>query len=521
MTSQNQWKKIFLVLALLAACLAIPAASWAAARETTLVIIHTNDLHGHLKPHIYKRISEDREVGGAAYLAALIEKIRQEYPGQTLLLDAGDVAQGTPISNAFFGEPTFQVMNYLKYDAVTLGNHEFDWKLPALLKMVREAQYPVLSANIVRADSPGRHIEGVKPFIIKEVNGVRVGILGLTTVKTPFQTTDTGITKELKFLDPVATAREYIPIMKNQGASFIVLLSHLGFDQDRDLAQRVRGIDVIVGGHGHTELQDPVKVEKTIILQAGSYGHYVGKLVLGLDPVTREIRSYNEKDGLILVDPAKLTPDPNVLRIVRKYDSRIQAEMSRVIGSSMGDITRRRSDDSFDMGMGNLICDALVSQMGSDAAILNNGGIRSDIYRGDITLESIYNALPFENYVVAFDISGKSLKNTLEVAFAGVGCQVSGITFDVDMNKPEGSRISNVMVKGEALEPGRTYRLATVDFLLRGGDNYVFEGTSNLYLGPVIRSALADYIKGRKNLSPPPLGRTRKIDSSKDKSKTK
>ncbi len=477
----------------------------------TLVIAHTNDMHGHLKPHKSKN-SPDKLIGGMAYLAGAVRDLREEYPGKVLLLDAGDMAQGTPISNIFRGIPVIEIMNVMKYDATTVGNHEFDWEIPALMKMIREADFPFISANILRKSNPNLLMAGVKPYVIREVNGVRIGIIGLSTPDTP-QTTSSKNLGHLIFEDPETILRRYIPRMKQEGASIIIVLAHLGHDHERKLAERVRGIDVIIGGHSHTLPDDTGPLEGVIVTQAGAYAQYLGVLKLKLDPVTKSIVSYNRGNTHIPIGPGLTEPHRDVQRIIEKYDGQIHAKMSQVITRADEDITRKTTGDSLDNPLGNIITDSMRKKTGSQIAFLNSTGIRSDFYQGDITLEHIYQVVPFENHLVTMDIKGSALKKVLEHALTVNGCQVSGITMEGDYSRPEGDRFTTITIGNKPLNPDATYRLTTVDFLFDGGDGYVFQEAQNLKYDVVIRDALREYLNRKESITPGRTGRIRLINN--------
>lgn len=475
----------------------------------TLVIIHTNDLHGRLRPHMNKRISRDKPVGGMPYIASIINNIRRQHPGKTLLLDGGDVAQGSPVSNKFKGVSAIEAMNALHYDAATVGNHEFDWEISGLLKMMAKSNFPWLGANIIRTRYPRLLMRGLKPYVIKEVNGVRVGILGLTTPDTP---TTTGGQKlgSIKFASPKKTALKYIPEMKRKGASLIVVLSHLGIGDDIKLAERVGSIDVIVGAHSHSAMKYPKKVRNTIIVQAGAYGSYVGVLKLKISPKTKMIKSYTAKGALIPVTHDNVKPDPEVMKIVQKYGRIIDKEMGEVVGVAAGDIEKKKKRGRTDTCLGNLITDAMRDYTGADAAILNFGGIRANIYKGNITLETLHTVLPFKNMVVGMDIPGKNLKDVLERRVWGGGvAQVSGLEYKLDLTKKIGQRVSDLKINGKPYQTDKIYRLATVDFLLSGGDKYKFKQYSNVKVHPVIRDVLKAYVKKLKAVNPPETGRVK------------
>ncbi|MCE1246134.1 MAG: 5'-nucleotidase C-terminal domain-containing protein [Firmicutes bacterium] len=466
-----------------------------------LVILHTNDFHGNLKPLKDKKLDPEGEVGGSAYIAPMIAKVRAENKGNVLLLDAGDIAQGTPVSNYFKGVPVVEVMNYLKYDAMTIGNHEFDWRLPALQAMAKTAKFPILCANIVYEKTPAKAIFDLKPYMIKKVGGLKVGIIGLTTPETP-KVTKVENVKGVKFLDPVATANKYIPQMKKEGADIIVALTHLGVDDDKVLAEKAKGIDIIVGGHSHTELMTPVKVGNTVILQTKSYGRFLGKMELTYDKKAKKIVTITEQNELIPTLHKDITPDPAVVAIIEKYNKQIAPVMEKEVGEAKIDLVRTTGKDHADSVMADLICDSMKANTNADVCIYNPGGVRSDIVKGIIKMEDIFKVLPFDNWLVTFNLTGADILKVLEHGAKGHGsAQVAGMTFTIDYSKPEGSRVSEVMVAGKPLDPAATYRVATIDFLYTGGDGFDFKKATDVKYGDFARDVLAEYVKEHSPIS--------------------
>ncbi|MCD4784437.1 MAG: bifunctional metallophosphatase/5'-nucleotidase [Candidatus Eremiobacteraeota bacterium] len=476
-----------------------------------LVILHTNDVHGQLKSLRDKRMSKDSKVGGSAYLSTLINDLRKKYKGHVLLLDAGDIAQGTPVSNHFKGIPVVDVMNYMKYDVMTIGNHEFDWRQPALKAMIDRAKFPVVCANIVYKKDPSKTIHNVKPYVIKKVGDIKVGILGLCTPYTVTITKKENV-KGLLFLNVAKTSKKYIPIMKKEGANIIIALTHLGIEDDIKLAKAVKGIDVIVGGHSHSKLKDPKKVGNTLIVQAKSKGRYLGKLELRYCMGHKRIKSYSEKDVLIPIVNSKLKADEKVLGIIDKYEKEIAPMMRKVVGKTELDLTKATGKDHKDSVLGNLICDAMIDKSGADVSIYNPGGIRAEVYAGDITVENMITVLPFDNWLVTCDLRGKELVEIFEHAASRKGsAQVSGITFEIDYSKPKGKRLSNVKIAGKPIDKNKIYTITTIDFLFTRGDGYDFKAAKNVKYGDHIRDVVTEYVRKKSPLRIKPDKRIKSV----------
>ncbi len=462
--------------------------------ETSLTILHVNDTHGHITPYLDKSVDPERPVGGAEYLAKMIERERAANPDGTILLSAGDMFQGTPVSNLFHGKPVIEIMNYLRYDAMALGNHEFDWGQDVLHSIISSASFPVVSANVFK--SGGRLITGVKSHVILKRKGVRIAVIGITTPDT-YYTTKPGNLSGLTFAPPEKVLPAIIKRVRAQGASIVIALTHDGLDADRELARQVRGIDIIVGGHSHTAIKDPVMESGTVIVQAGSNGIYLGVLNIAFDRAKKKISGYSHKDELRLVSPASGAQlDPNVARIVDKYEAQVKTEFSRVIGTATADLTRGSISES---NLGDIVTDAMREASGAQIAFQNGGGIRADIPKGPITLETVFTALPFDDDLVTMDLTGEQIGELLEKSVLSENMlQVSGIRIVYDLSKPEGAKAASIEAAGKPLEARATYRVVTNDFLASGGNRFnIFKKGRNISVGPPLRDAVVDYI--RKN----------------------
>lgn len=470
-----------------------------------ITILHMNDFHGHMLPYIDKTLKINTPVGGAARISWMIQKVRSRNPDGTILLSAGDMFQGTPLSNIFEGQPVIEFMNAVRFDAMALGNHEFDWGMETLSRLSLAAEFPFLSANVIEPSS--QFLSNIKPYVIVNRKGIRFAVIGLTTPDTAW-TTRPEVVKGVRFSAPQDILPTVIDKVKTEGANFIIVLSHLGLDVDRQLASAVSGIDLIVGGHSHTAVTDPVKVNHALIVQAGYYGAYLGVLQLSIDPETLKTVSYTEKDELEIVYSGPGEPvDPNVGRIVDLYNDQIRSEMSKVIGESSVDLQQRPYEES---NLGNMICDALKEDSRADLAFFNGGGIRADIPKGKIILEQIYTTLPFDNVVVTMDLTGEQILQLLEqnAGMENKILQCSGLRVHYDMSRPFGSRVTGALVGDQPIRSGMNYRVATNDFLAAGGDHFtVFQQGTNLTYGKLIRDVVVLYLKTHCPVHPSIEGR--------------
>lgn len=494
-------KKSFRALFLIALFFYVPAGLAAQAPvKVPITILHLNDMHGHLLPFTDKSVSEGTEVGGAAYLAEMIRQERAENPEGTLLLSAGDMFQGTPLSNVFNGQPVIEVMNYLKFDGMALGNHEFDWGRTVLSSLMASAAFPFLSSNIV--DKDGKCLAGVKPYVILERKGVKVAVIGVTTPDTVYSTKP-GNVSDLLFLDPAEAVAKEIEEVRRHGADFVVVLSHLGLDADRRLANTVPGIHVIVGGHSHTVITEPVWEGETLIVQAGYYGLYLGVLEIEVDTSTGKISRSRAGGTLRNVVAGPGAPkDEYVIEMVEKYSSRLKGEFDKVVGETAVDLLR---DPSGESNIGNLLTDAMREASGSQIAFQNGGGIRADIPKGPISLEEIYTLLPFDNVLVTMNLTGAQLMQILERnALLDVRVlQVSGMEIGYDLTRPPGSRVVRASVGKEPLELQQVYTVSTNDFLAAGGDRFVtFREGTNFKMGEDLRNIVISYLQRHSPVNP-------------------
>ncbi|MCI0636073.1 MAG: metallophosphoesterase, partial [Actinobacteria bacterium] len=326
-----------------------------------LTILYFNDLHGHLVP--FTREGDTTAVGGAARMATMIRRVRAENepPGQpTLLLNGGDVFQGTPLSSVFKGEPDFAFMNMVGVDAMVLGNHEFDFGIEVLESRMREARFPILAAN-VRRKSGGTPF--AQPYVLRRLsNGVRVAIFGLLTDDTP-ETTDPINVTPLTFVDPLVTAASYVPALRDS-ADLILVVSHMGVQTDRLLADEFEDIDVIVGGHDQLLIRRPMEQDDVLVTQAEGYGLYLGRLDLEVDGDEVELLA----DTLYPIT-ADVPDDPQVAELVDAYERRLDAELGRPMGELATALEGRREVVRTRVSnFGTLLTTLMLEQTGADLA---------------------------------------------------------------------------------------------------------------------------------------------------------
>lgn len=459
-----------------------------------VVIVHQNDFHGRLEPIDI----EGNSVGGLARIATLVEEIRLQHPGSVLWLDGGDTWHGTPLANLFTGSPVVEAFNEAGLDGMVLGNHDFNFGQAVLADRIAEASFAVLSANTVRADD---HVPPVLPSAFFSVGGLRVAVLGLTTPRTA-TSNHPGALAGLHFLDPVEVAAAAVPRLREE-ADLVILLTHLGYEVDLEIAARVPGIDVIVGGHTHTALPEAVLVGDTLIVQAGEHGRYLGVLELTLD----EGRVVAHNSRLIPVSEA-VPPHPRVQAVIESWAARIPELLEVEVGYTEVDLggeeleTRRR-----ETALSNLIADSMRLETGADIAFVNGGAVRSFIPAGPIRMGHVLTVLPFGGPLVGFYLTGAEILDVLEHGVSryplqwGGFLQVSGVTFAFDPDRPAGERLVDVRIGGEPVDLFRTYKVVVNDFLAAGGNDHVILSRARLWFGSErgdglgIQEALANYLR--------------------------
>lgn len=481
-------------------------------------ILHVNDFHGFA--NAYKPYGSQEEQGGLAYLAGRIDDLRAEKP--TLLLAAGDMIQGNNWANLFRGKSSIEAMNAMKFDAMVVGNHEFDFGQAVLKERIQEAAFPFLGADV-------EGLNALKPYIIKNVGGLSIAVIGVVTDDTPTSTHPKNVSG-LNFYSPVDTINKYVRALRDKN-DLIVVLSHTGFKADLDLAKKVEGIDVIVGGHSHTKVAKPAVVGKTYIVQAFEHGKALGVLDLTV------------KNGSIVQADGRLEPispagkeNKTVGAIVAKYQQKVDSFMNETVGEAPVDLDGIHVRQQ-ETNLGNLITDIIRKESGADAAIINGGTIRTSIRKGRITVSDVYAVVPFDNYIVAIKLTGQQIRDTLEHGVSGIEeeqgrfPQISGLAFTYNRLAPVGSRVKDVFIGGQPLIADKEYTVATHDFLAAGGDGYqafgdavqssrdyavvggAMKGEKLVYsnAGKWLRDVVIDFVKSRKEISPEVEGRIREV----------
>jgi len=455
----------------------------------TLTILHTNDLHAHLAPFPDPYLG--KEAGGVARLATLIQAARQENP-HTLLLDAGDRFSGTTLSALFQGEAESVFASLLGYDAVALGNHDFDFGQERLSYLCQRLIHPPMIAANIRRGQEGSLF--TRPYLRMEMEGLRILIVGLSTPETPYSTRPSNVTG-LIFEPP---AQSLNSIIKRERGTYdlLIVLSHLGYEQDRTLAEEVPGIDLIVGGHSHTRIERPERVKSTLIVQAFQWGLYLGRVDLELSG-KRIIRA----KGQLVAVSSRIHPDPLFASLLSCcYEERARPMMEEVVGYAPTPLVRQEGESL----IGNLLADSFRAFTQADLAIFNRGGIRADIPAGPITVGRIMEVIPFSNQVMTTELTGQQVQIFFDqLASRGGGDAISGAQFRISQG-----RAREVLIGGQPLQPQRIYRVAANEFMMAGGDQFeILKQGKNTRSYGLDRQALIEYLRRYPNQWPKIEGR--------------
>ena len=454
------------------------------AETVTLTILGTNDIHSY-----YAETPDKVDEGqvattgriGYAKIAAYKKSVAQNGP--VLLFDAGDAAHGQVFATLMEGESIILLMNEAGYDAMAPGNHDFNYGYEKLRDLQYMADFPILAANVFFSDSG---ISLLPEYTILTIDGIKVGVFGIATPETLYKSSPAN-TVGLDFQDPYESA-SWMADFLDPLVDVVVCLSHLGVDEGSEfvstgIAEATDKIDLIIDGHSHTRLDEPIMIGDTMIVQAGEHGRFIDHVEIELKPAAERTGKMEivKKSGKLVSfeDLLETEPDADVLETIEAIDALISEISGVVVGTSSVDLDgERETNRTSETNLGDLITDAMIAATGADVAITNGGGIRASIPAGDITLGQIITTFPFGNYVVTLETPGQDIIDALEHGLSvypepnGGFPQISGMTVKFDPTKEPGSRVVEILVNGEAVDPAKTYTLATNNFMAIGGDKY-------------------------------------------------
>jgi 5'-nucleotidase len=448
-----------------------------AQRTVDVQVLGLNETHGQLTPLKRSGCPGERQLaGGAGVLAAYLDAERTQN-ARTLLLDSGDFMQGPAISSYFEGAPTVEVFNEIGVDAVAVGNHEFDWGRDALAERVAEADFPFLAVNVVE-ETTGQAPDGIEPYVVRDLKGVKVGVIGVANPDTK-NVTLPAATEGLEFLDFAQSAQavnDAVAELQARGVETIVVAAHQGLETPTTgpvvalVEQLSPEVDLVLAGHIPMEIETMINGIPVVQPYGNTRGY--ADVTLTVDRATKDVVAVATELEDTCVEG--VTPDAAVQAIVDRYQAELQEALGKTVGVAQTAILRGATR-GVESEMGNFVTDAMRGYFdGVDVALTNAGGLRADIDAGEITLEEIYAVLPFNNTLVTMDLTGAQLRQVLEEgANSQYGTvQVSGLTWSYDADAPFGSRVTSVSVAGQPLDESATYRVATNNFMAGGGDRF-------------------------------------------------
>jgi len=454
-----------------------------ASRNTTdlvnLQILTLNDFHGALV--------ENGKNPGAAKIAHYLKDLRSKNPTGTLILSAGDMFQGSPDSNLLYGETVVQVMNAIGFDAMTIGNHEFDWGVAVLKKRITQSKFPYISANILDK-STGKLADFLKPYVIFERDGLKIAVIGLTTPETAYKSSPK-VVSAYGFEDPAQTVNALMPELQEKGTDVIIVLSHMSSFMDKqtgevtgevaDLVQKTHGISGVISGHSHQIVHGTVN--HVPIIQAHYFGRAVGELNFVFRKSTKQIILSSTNVTVLPFDG--LTADTQVTAIINKAQTKIAPIKNVALGLTERELSHDRDAPQVSL-LGQLTTDAMRETAQADIAFENAGGIRASIPAGKITMGNLYEVFPFDNTLVTVEMTGAQVMEVLHHGMMNSNVnmiQYSGIKVVYDGQQVNGQRLGVALTDGTPLDLTKKYKVVTNDFLAAGGDNFtMFKEGDNL-----------------------------------------
>ncbi|MDR7073923.1 bifunctional metallophosphatase/5'-nucleotidase [Fictibacillus barbaricus] len=487
-------------------------------------LLGVNDFHGQID--VTRKVA-GQDVGRADYLAAYLKQ-RESENENTLIVHAGDmVGASTPSSALLQDEPTVEIMNEIGFDVGTLGNHEFDEGVDELKRLIyggshpktgyfEGADFPYIAANVIDKETKKPILP---PYVIKKVNGVKIGFIGVALSDTPDVVTPSG-TAGVEFTDETEAINKAAKELKHKGVKAMVVLAHNPIDQTGDqvsgeLVDIAKGVDdevdVMFGGHNHRSAN--AIVDGKLLVESYSYGTAFSDVDLKIDRRTKDI--VEKKAEIVTTFHNGITPDANVSALIKKAEDQVAPIINEVVGHAPALLSGEGSYNG-ETVLGNIIADSMTEQTGTDFAFMNPGGIRAVIEPGDVTWGELFTVQPFGNDLVTMSLTGAQIKQLLESQWSSEEkiLQISGLKVVYNMAKPVGERtVSMTKTDGTPIEPGTEYTITVNNFMAGGGDGYtvLLEG-KNPTINVTDLDALVNYFKKRDEVTGAVEGRITKIN---------
>ncbi len=515
MRSYKNHRLLFLALLGLLAT----AVSAQAADDDGILRLHlmwTNDMHGHIAPEPAKFMNPEHPppLGGGASAAGYIKEVRARAAAageEVLLMDVGDMFQGTPIGNKTRGTAVIEYYNAIGYRFAVPGNHDFDMGRENNERLARLSQFPWICANLYEK-STGTYVDWVQPTLMLDYQGIKIGVVGIITPGTAKMSFPDNI-EGLEFLDMAETIPVHRDELREQGADLILLAIHEGLPYDpkkgwkkiagendgneaddmqgsrgsnysaggmnlMKLVNVVPGIDIAVGGHTHRGYHEPWidPMHHTMCFESFGNGSSIGHAILLIDRQTKTLLGYDKPHAqgtLITLFEDELWPDAEITELIRPHHEAAEAEMNRVIGRAAISMGRGGAGANL---VANLVTDAMVEYFDADFSFQNGGGLRADIAGGDLTTRDIFSVLPFGNELDVVQMDGRMVRWIIERRVAGrsSGIHTGGAKIVVDMSRPDYDRVCLLELGGEPWDPDRIYKVVVTNFLMEGNSRLDF-----------------------------------------------
>ncbi|MDD3523178.1 MAG: 5'-nucleotidase C-terminal domain-containing protein [Candidatus Cloacimonetes bacterium] len=543
-------KRYIMLLVLFAALSALVA------EDLRLDIMWSNDVHGGIDraQATFMNPEFPPQLGGGASAATLIKHVRswQSPQRQSLLLDAGDFFQGRPVGTVTNGVAVIEYMNMIGYDAMTIGNHEFDILQADLEPTLEIANFPILTCNVIDTRT-GKIPWYAFPYTIVHRMGLRIGILGFTTTDTEKMSFPENV-RNIQFLDEKESVSKYVKILREEEkVDLVIVLGHAGLPYDiestylsrydakgnpryatrtahwgwdaQEIAREVEGIDLFIGGHMHRGIPKPWidPVTHNMVIQGYAYGSNLGMITLTIDPETKTVTGYElpaiREGAMLTLFEDQFFPDPEARDLIEGYVAIAEEGMDEVVGYAKSHLSRTNVDAQSPMG--NTIVESMKYIVNADFAFLNLGGVRAEIKSGPVTYRNIFDVMPFDNMVTSFTCDGRTLRRIIETRVEGsrAGLIVAGVEVAYSRKRPNFDRVTKLLIGGQPWDPDKIYTVATTDFLMQGNAGLTMlmsippENVTNHNIN--LRDAIVKYFRDKSPVDTRIDGRWKRDDDSK------